>query len=200
MGEIDYANHTFYIKVTHNKDTGEYTATWGTKTTQTAFSAATALRMLADEFDALDVLGSGEERLRQYSKTPDILCKYCKAPIFFAVLTSGKYLAFDTEPVEGGEMGILDRCATFPKSGQTRRGPKPLASFNTGPRKGPVFVPHPNTCGGTVMPPTCAPLLERWTQNRTVTQAHVDRAIAGLRHIRQEIAEGALDDPNEVSN
>lgn len=196
MGETTITQRNINIKVVHNSD-GTYTASWGSSTGQTAFSAATALRMLADEFDALGTHGSNEEHLRHYRVMPDTRCKYCKAPIFFAVVPSGKWLAFDPDPVEG-KLESTERVASFPRHIQTSRGLAPSVKWHFGnSAKIPTFVPHPQTCGDNVTAPASEPLRVRWEKNRTVTQARVDRAIAGLRSIRAEIGQGVLDDPFE---
>lgn len=199
MGDkLTLNKHNLNIQVTHNKATGEWTASWGSYCTQVAFSAASALRLLAEEFESKSLHGSAEEALIQYRKKPDIFCKYCHAPIFFAVLNSGKYLAFDTEPVEGADLGDEDRGAVFPRTAQTLRGPKPLAVFRWGSvAHGPVFIPHPQTCGDNVIAPTTPCLLDRWTRNRTVSAEKRAQVIAGLRNIKADIEQGALNDPHE---
>lgn len=199
MGEKFTLNeHNLNVRVTHNKTNGTYTAAWGSHTTQTAHSGAGALRMLADEWEILSLHGAANEQLENYRKTPDILCKYCHAPIFFAVLASSKYLAFDIEPVAGDQLTEEDRTATFPRTVVTSRGQKPLAVFHWGATaRTPQYIPHPQTCGGTLPPPESPPLRERWEQNRAVQQeqsaAATRRAVAGLRNIRDEIAGGAFD-------
>lgn len=203
MGEKLKLNERNYnIRLSHDQDKGEWTASWGQRWSASGGSGPTALRRLADLLESDRRFGAADELLQQYLMKPDVLCKYCHAPIFFAVLTSGKYLAFDVEPLDGStyldaEGASMDRCAHFPRTVYTNRGKKPEAAFCFDPRKGPVYVPHPVTCGDSVTEPGHQALKARWVANRIVSDEHRRRVIAGLRQFKADIEHGELDDPIE---
>lgn len=198
MGEEITLNEKNYrITLSHNKDSGAWKARWGTLIEVSAFSGPTALRLLADRLETERQFGAAAEQLQQYLKQADVLCKYCHAPIFFAVVNSGRFLAFDTEPIDGVDAAEGERVATFPRMTFSQRGPKPQTQWHFGGRQGPVYVPHPATCGDSVTEPQSQVLKARWKQNRTVSAERRDHVIEGLRRIKADIQQGALDDPRQ---
>ena len=202
MGEKLTLNEKNYnVKLTRSPK-GEWTASWGSRLYGTGLSGPTALRRLADALEEDIRFGAADELLSQYKMDPDVLCKYCHAPIFFAVLSSGKFLAFDIEPING-EDAAGERVATFPRKAHTTRGPKLQARFQfewSGETlKGPVYVPHPVTCGDTVAEPACEVLKARWVANRTVSEERRMSVIEGLRRISAGIEQGDLREGQQES-
>lgn len=167
---------------------GLYHASWGSSCAALpALSMATALRWLANELEAQGLHGTGEERLAGYVLDPHTLCKYCYAPIFFAHLPkpSEKWLPFDVEPIDGAEVKG-ERVATFSHNVDARGN---LTATWTLRGAGPVWIPHPQTCGLQSEPPENEVFLARWAKRREVSAEKKDRAIARLKDLISNVGD-----------
>lgn len=183
----------FHIRVEYD-GVGTYIARWGKKRHYEARSMATALRILADDFERTGEHGSTAEKFDAYRRDTDVFCKYCNAPIFFAVLPSMKYLAFDVEPLQAKDVRG-ERCATFPTNILIGRREKPMVTWS--PRAhGPVFVPHPQVCGTLKDAPLNEHLEKRWEENRSISLERRSKIVTRLQAIKSDIEQGALHDPN----
>lgn len=162
---------------------GTYAVSYGTTGifSFAAPSMASALRLLADQFEASGEYGSTEEKLADFAKNPHSQCKYCQAPIFFARLPppSMKFLAFDTVPVDAQEVQGI-RVATFTKLTDPRG--RPLTRW-LNPKKGPVWIPHPETCGQREDAPLNSVLKNLWEPRREVNMGKQNHVVKRLREI-----------------
>lgn len=184
---------TLRITVTYDADTQTYSARWGNSSDYavSAPSAATALRLLANRFEDNGLHGSNVEMMMDLSRKADVLCKYCRAPIFFAKLPapSTRYLSFDPEPIDAAKLDNV-RTARFSSTGDQIGRPQVLWQ---GPRAaGPTWVPHPETCGQRDIPPTNVTLKQRWVERRQFSLEKKAKVAQGLRDIVKDLNEGIL--------
>lgn len=177
----------YLIKIALTSD-GKYTATWGEsgQYTQTATSVASALRLLANLFETAGLFGSDKERLADLAVKPHCRCKYCDAPIFFAHLPapSVKFLAFDCTPLDARQVPNL-RVATFSKTADPRGRPTIIWHFSG--TEGPVYIPHPETCGQRDEPPLSPTLRRLWDQNSEVSLEQQNQMIHKLQNFTREV-------------
>lgn len=180
-------NKRYNIRIVAQAD-GRYTASWGEtgQYVQTATSVASALRLLANQFETGGLFGSADEQLADLAVHPHADCKYCAAPIFFAHLPppSTKWLAFDPAPIDAKFLDGV-RVATFSKRTDARG--RPTVQWLTRKPEGPVWVPHPETCGQKEEPPINPYLRQLWEPRRATNQKERNRMISRLTQITEEV-------------
>lgn len=179
---------SFNVRVVFDPNTETYTASWGTSADLKceAPSMPTALRLLANRMDGLHLHGASRDVLEALRIDPDILCKYCNSPIFFARLPSGKFLPFEPNPIDASDVKGL-RVATFSNMVDTRN--RPVVLWPSRP-EGPVWIPHPEVCGSKSTPPENEALRARWEVRRVGALREREIIIAGLQEIRRDLTVG----------
>jgi hypothetical protein len=168
-------------------------------------SLAFSLRELANRLEESGKFGSDEELVtdpKAFQKDTD--CKYCSAPIMFAVIPpNSKWLAFDVKAVQaekcrGTRLARFGATMMVTKNGrynQTKR-----ATWISPTTTGPAWVPHPETCGVKTEPPISPGVKELWQEHRAqfqIAPEETNDVIAGLKAIAMDAAkvkEGIQDD------
>ncbi len=157
-------------------------------------SVAFVLRELSNRFEESGKYGSDEEVIEKLVIEKVADCNICSAPIFFARLPppSEKHLAFDVEPIEASKIRGARSARFAVKKGRFKGQDRTFyhVIWMSPTVAGPVWVAHPEVCGGNRKAPLSPALRERWQERRqqfTISDDEKNNAIAGLLEINREI-------------